>query len=91
MLLRITPLLFCLIAVAGSKCIYEPDTSSSNQSSFLKTLYSGKSPDGRKELRLIESGYDSTDCYTQVLIDFGTTGAGVYAPRGINLGVRTYW
>lgn len=38
-----------------------------------------------------EGGDDSTGWFTQILMDFGGCGGGVYALDGKNLGIKTYW
>jgi uncharacterized FlgJ-related protein len=85
--------LIILISISMTACLNEASKESSNveQPYFRNQLLSSKSPNGKRLLTLTEIGYDSTNCYTQVLLDFGGSGSGVYATNGKNLGIKTYW
>lgn len=65
--------------------------SGSEDDYFSKELYFSQSPDHSKSLKMGEGGDDSTGWFTQILMDFGGCGGGVYAPDGKNLGIKTYW
>jgi hypothetical protein len=58
---------------------------------FFVHLSQTHSPDGKRFLSLTESGTDESYCSTQVVISFENSGAGVYAAKGRNLGIKTYW
>ena len=68
------------------------ETNTTGDSTFYsKVITSTKSPDLKKVLTLKEYGVDTADCVTQVWIDFGKTGAGVYSVDGRNRDIKTYW
>jgi len=79
--------IFLLLILFATSCAEQEE----EPSNFSKILHSSWSPNGKWKLTLTEHGYDSTDCYTQVIIDFGSTGSGVYSTNGRNLGIKTYW
>ena len=58
---------------------------------FSNQLLKISSPDDKRTLTLTESGTDENNCSTQILIDFEGGGAGVYAAKGINLSIKTFW
>lgn len=58
---------------------------------FSNQLLKISSPDDKRTLTLTESGTDENNCSTQILIDFKGGGAGVYAAKGINLSIKTFW
>ena len=49
------------------------------------------SPDKRHIVEVYESGLDSVDCATQVMVNFKNSGAGIYFVNGINKGIKAYW
>lgn len=86
-------LLIVLISFTMIACVNEVSMRPSNgdEHYFLNELSATKSPNGKIKLTLTEICYDSTSCHTQVFLDFGRTGSGVYATDGINLGIKAYW
>jgi hypothetical protein len=77
--------------ISGTKTPKRKRKSSAKKEYFFNVLLESPSPDNKRKLILIESGTDESDGYTQVQIQFEDSGSGVYAPNGINLGVKTYW
>ncbi|MBL7893741.1 MAG: hypothetical protein JNK50_00505 [Bacteroidia bacterium] len=49
------------------------------------------SPDKRRYVTIYETVFDSTESKTQVVLNFETTGAGIYSVKGINKGLKVYW
>ncbi len=68
------------------------DQENSNNFKYFETkLSEEKSPNGKRSLQLGELGNDSTNWTTQVLVDFGGCGGGVYSVVGRNLDIKTFW
>jgi hypothetical protein len=57
----------------------------------IKTLQTSYSPDKRCHFTIKEHGTDSLYSYTQLLLNFKTTGSGVYSVRGINKDLKARW
>jgi len=82
---------FCLLlSVSFLSCMDEDNSGVADPNYSSNTLSTQKSPDGKRTLSLIER-CNSNSCGTQVVINFGVTGSGVYAVQGKNLGLKTYW
>src|SRR5688500_16721454 len=57
----------------------------------IKTIQTSYSPDKRCYFTIKEYGTDSTRSNTQLLLNFKTTGSGVYSVRGINKDIKARW
>ena len=84
-------LLIILLTIATTACIENKPKEELQDTSFRKELLKVKSPNGKRRLTLTEVGYDTSNCYTQIMVAFGGTVSGVYATDGMNLGIQTYW
>lgn len=79
------------VKVSGIKTPKEKRGSYKEEKHFYKQLSESRSPDSKRLLSLAESGTDENNSSTQVSITFESSGAGVYAANGINLGIKTFW
>ena len=61
------------------------------KNSYTKTLSTSYSPDSTKILTLKEHGWTNESGYTQVFIEFASTGAGVYSVDTTGVDIKTYW
>jgi hypothetical protein len=77
--------------IRGTKTLKSKRKLSAKSNYFTNQLSAIYSPDNKRKLTLTESG-DENYASTQVFIEFENgAGAGVYAPNGINLGIKTFW
>lgn len=58
---------------------------------FSRKIYSEESPDRSAKIEIGERGADSTIWFTQVLMDLGSCGGGVYCAEGKDLGIKAHW
>ncbi|WP_018343453.1 hypothetical protein [Cytophaga aurantiaca] len=77
--------------ISGTKTPKSKRQSSSKEKHFFNVLLESPSPDNKRTLILTESGTEGIGEHTQVFIQFESSCSGVYAPNGINLGIKTYW
>lgn len=77
--------------VSGTKTPKDKRTSSGKTNYFIKEVSESYSPDNKRKVTIIESGRNENHASTQVAIQFGQSGAGVYAANGVNLGIKAYW
>jgi len=59
--------------------------------SYAKTISESYSPDKTKILTLKEHGWKGERGYTQVFIEFRSTGSGVYSVDTTGADIKTYW
>lgn len=69
----------------------DDDPNASPEKSYIKTLYKNYSPDKTKLLTLKEHITVGESGYTQIMIEFGGSGAGVYTVDTIGVNIKTYW
>ena len=58
---------------------------------FNRQIQVQYSPDKRRSVEVYESGLDSVDCATQIMVNFKNSGSGIYSVNGINKGIKAYW
>ena len=58
---------------------------------FSRKIYSEESPDHSAKIEIGERGDDSTIWFTQVLMDLGGCGGGVYCVEGKDLEIKANW
>jgi hypothetical protein len=88
--------LFTSIIIAGLLTIHgcdenDYDPNAKPKESYTKIISKNYSPDKTKLLTLKEHGWIGEGGYTQVLIEFKSTGSGVYAIDTIGVDIKTYW
>lgn len=89
---RILPLIIILFTLSCRNAPFLSDTHP--DPAGIKTLSRSISPDGKKLMTVKEicaEPNDTVNCHTQVFMDFGNTGSGVYAVAGINRGIKAKW
>lgn len=69
----------------------DSDLNAKPKESYTKTISKSHSPDKTKVLTLKEHGWKGEGGHTQVFIDFGGTGSGVYAVDTTGTDIKTYW
>lgn len=69
----------------------DSDPNAGSKESFTRVISSSLSPDGTKKLLLKESGWVGEKGHTQITIEFGNAGAGVYSVDSTGLAIKTYW
>jgi hypothetical protein len=77
--------------ISGTSTPKKKRGASNKEKHFINQLSESHSPDGKRLLSLTEIGASEDYSSTRVFISFESSGSGVYAAKGINLGIKTYW
>ena len=85
-------LIFINVLIILFGCNSGADQNKASEGKYFTTeLGQSQSPNGKRTLKFGERGSDTTSWVTQVLLDFGDCGGGVYSVSGRNRQVRAFW
>ena len=86
-----TTILIFLIILIGCNNHSTAVLSKNDEGYFAKELGESKSPNRKRKLYFGERGSDTTGWTTQVLLNFGDCGGGIYSASGHGLNIKAYW